>query len=159
APDYIAALAESVIEHWQFQGRADRLLMSFHGVPERYVMAGDPYVDQCKATARALAEKLALSDNQWLCSFQSRFGPAEWVKPYTDKVLQQWGNDGVRSVDVICPAFAADCLETLEEIKIQNRDFFLDAGGKEYRYIPALNNRTQFIQCLASLVEQHSGGW
>lgn len=156
---YIEALAESVQEHWQSNGQAQRLLMSFHGVPERYVDAGDPYVGQCRATAQALADKLALSDDQWLCSFQSRFGPAEWVKPYTDKVLQAWGKEGVESVDVICPAFAADCLETLEEIKIQNRDFFLEAGGKEYRYISALNDRAAFIQCLASLVENNSGGW
>lgn len=157
--DYIAALAQSVEEHWQDNGRAERLLMSFHGVPERYLERGDPYADQCRATARALAEKLELQDDQWLCSFQSRFGPAEWVKPYTDIVLQEWGASEVASVDVICPAFAADCLETLEEIKIQNRDFFLQAGGKEYRYIPALNDRTKFIECLAGLVERHTEGW
>ncbi len=156
---YITALAESVKEHWQARGRSERLLISFHGVPERYVEAGDPYTDQCRATAQALAEALELDDGQWLCSFQSRFGPAEWVKPYTDKTLQQWGAEGVPSVDVICPAFAADCLETLEEIKIQNRDFFIEAGGKEYHYIPALNERPDFIHCLAQLVERNTGGW
>ncbi len=156
---YITALAESVKEQWQTKGRSERLLISFHGVPERYVEAGDPYVGQCRATAQDLAEALELDDGQWLCSFQSRFGPAEWVKPYTDKTLQQWGAEGVSSVDVICPAFAADCLETLEEIKIQNRDFFLEAGGKAYHYITALNDRPDFIHCLAQLVERNTGGW
>jgi len=157
--DYIAALAESVQAHWRSNPRANRLLMSFHGVPESYVAAGDPYADQCRASARALADKLALNDGEWECSFQSRFGPDEWVKPYTDKVLQHWGAEGIASVDVICPAFAADCLETLEEIKIQNRDFFIEAGGKEYRYISALNDQASFIECLAALVEKHTGGW
>lgn len=156
---YIAALAESVQAHWRENGRGTRLLMSFHGVPERYAEQGDPYPDYCRATAQALAEKLQLSEGQWLCSFQSRFGPAEWVKPYTDQVLQEWGSSGVTSVDVICPAFSADCLETLEEIKIQNRNFFLQAGGKEYSYIAALNYSPGFISCLAQLVGQHSGGW
>ncbi len=156
---YIDALAESVKEHWQAEGRSERLLISFHGVPERYVEAGDPYADQCRATAQALAESLELEEGQWLCSFQSRFGPAEWIKPYTDVTLQQWGAEGVSSVDIICPAFAADCLETLEEIKIQNRDFFMEAGGKAYHYIPALNDRPAFIDCLAELVEGNTGGW
>lgn len=156
---YLSALVESVQAHWQEHGRAERLLLSFHGVPERYVEAGDPYAGQCKATAKAVAQALDLDDGQWLCSFQSRFGPAEWVKPYTDETLKQWAEEGVSSVDVICPAFAADCLETLEEIKIQNRDIFLKAGGKEYRYIPALNDHPAFIHCLAQLVVSNTGGW
>lgn len=156
---YIGALASSVDRYWQANDRPDRLLMSFHGIPERYVDQGDPYVGQCKATAAALADKLALDDAQWECSFQSRFGPAEWVKPYTDKTLEQWGESGVGRVDVICPAFTADCLETLEEIKIQNRDVFLNAGGEQYHYIPALNDNPEFVDCLADLVDRHTEGW
>lgn len=156
---YINALVNTVDQYWKNNGRPDRLLISFHGIPERYVEKGDPYVGQCKATAAALADKLALAAGQWECSFQSRFGPAEWVKPYTDKTLEQWGQSGIGRVDVICPAFTADCLETLEEIKIQNRDIFLNAGGGDYHYIPALNDTPDFIDCLADLVIQHTEGW
>jgi len=156
---YITALAESVQAHWRAHDKAERLLISFHGIPERYAEQGDPYPQRCRATAQALADKLKLSQDAWLCSFQSRFGPAEWVKPYTDKVLEAWGEAGVESVDVICPAFSADCLETLEEIKIQNCETFLQAGGKKYQYIAALNDSPAFIATLVSLVEQHSGGW
>ncbi len=154
-PAYIAALAVSVSAHWQEQGKPDRLLMSFHGIPERYVANGDPYVAQCQATARALAQALQLEDKAWKMSFQSRFGPAAWVQPYTDEVLKQWAGEQLKRIDVVCPAFAADCLETLEEISVQNRELYQHAGGGEYLYIPALNDRPEFIDCLVELVELH----
>lgn len=148
---YIEALAQSVREHWEKEGQGQRLLMSFHGIPQRYTDNGDPYPDHCRATAKAVAEKLQLTDDQWLCSFQSRFGKEEWVKPYTDVTLQQWAKD-IQQVDVICPAFSADCLETLEEIQVENRDLFLAAGGENLRYIPALNARKDHIEMMAELV-------
>ena len=133
---YLNALASSISEHWAKQGRAEHLLISFHGTPKRYQQAGDPYADQCFATATALAEKLKLSQGDWQVTFQSRFGRAAWLQPYTDKSLVELANHGVRSVDVVCPGFSADCLETLEEIKIENRDIFLASGGKTFHYIP-----------------------
>ena len=154
-PLYIKALAESVENYWQQHGsRPEKLLMSFHGIPKRYADQGDPYPQQCQRTAELVAEALNLTRDQWQLCFQSRFGKAEWVKPYTDITLEQWGKEGVSSVDVICPAFAADCLETLEEISEANKALFLDAGGKQYRYIPALNDQPSHIQCLSALVQE-----
>lgn len=158
-PGYINALAESVKQQWQKEGRSEKLLMSFHGVPERYTAKGDPYERQCRKTASLLAESLELSDEQWQCCFQSRFGREEWVKPYTDHTLMQWGKDGIKSVDVICPAFSADCLETLEEIQVENKEYFLEAGGETYHYIPALNDNDDHIKMLSQLVQQHTQGW
>jgi ferrochelatase len=151
SPAYVSALAQSVREHWQEHGKGERLLMSFHGIPQRYADNGDPYPEHCRQTAQALAEALELSDEQWVCSFQSRFGKEEWIKPYTDVTLQQWGQE-IEQVDVICPAFAADCLETLEEIEVENNDLFIEAGGKVLSYIPALNARDDHIQMMADLV-------
>lgn len=158
-PDYINALAHSVKQQWQKSGQSEKLLMSFHGVPERYTAKGDPYERQCRKTADLLAETLELSSEQWQCCFQSRFGREEWVKPYTDHTLTQWGKDGIKSVDVICPAFSADCLETLEEIEVENKEYFLEAGGKTYNYIPALNDNDDHIEMLSNLVQQHTQGW
>lgn len=158
-PGYIQALANSVTEYWAAHGRGNRLLMSFHGIPQRYEDRGDPYPAQCRATAAALAEALGLQDDQWLCSFQSRFGREEWVKPYTDFTLKDWAAQGVNRVDVISPAFSADCLETLEELDVENRHFFMDAGGKEYHYIPCLNERAEHIRMMVDLVQQHTRGW
>jgi protoporphyrin/coproporphyrin ferrochelatase len=158
-PLYIQALANSVREYWEKHGRGDRLLMSFHGIPQRYADNGDPYSGQCRQTARLLAEALALTDEQWLCAFQSRFGREEWVKPYTDKTLEQWGQQKLGRVDVISPAFAADCLETLEELEVENRHGFQHAGGGEYHYIPCLNDNPDHIHLLATLVQEHSAGW
>ncbi|MFT4765798.1 MAG: ferrochelatase [Oleispira sp.] len=158
-PDYINALAHSVEQQWQKTGRSEKLLMSFHGVPERYTAKGDPYERQCRKTAALLAEKLALQPEQWQCCFQSRFGREEWVKPYTDHTLTQWGKDGIKSVDIICPAFSADCLETLEEIQAENKEYFLEAGGEQYNYIPALNDNPDHIGMLSKLIQQHSQGW
>jgi ferrochelatase len=158
-PDYINALAQSVEQQWQNNGQSEKLLMSFHGVPERYTTKGDPYEHQCRKTANLLAERLELEPEQWSCCFQSRFGREEWVKPYTDHTLAQWGREGVKSVDIICPAFSADCLEPLEEIQVENREVFLEAGGKDYHYIPALNDNQDHIEMLSHLVQQHSQGW
>jgi len=151
-PAYISALADSVRTYWAEHGKSERLLMSFHGIPERYFKAGDPYPCQCRTTARLLREALGLSDDQSTIAFQSRFGVEQWVQPYTDATLKQWGKDGVKSVDVICPGFAADCLETLEEIGSENRDYFLASGGEQYRYIPALNDNDAHIDALKQIV-------
>jgi len=154
-PLFIAALAASIREHWAAHGRADKLLLSFHGIPQPYADKGDPYAERCRRTALALAAMLGLTDSEWAYSFQSRFGLQEWVKPYTDALLKEWGAAGVGTVQVACPAFSADCLETLEEIAEQNREFFLHAGGKDYQYIPALNARADHIALLQALVQPH----
>lgn len=156
---YIASLAKSVEQHWSKQGRKEKLIMSFHGLPKRNLDLGDPYHCQCHKTGRLLAEKLGLKDKDWLVTFQSRFGRAEWLKPYTDKTLEQLAKDGIKGVDVVCPGFPADCLETLEEIAVENRDVFTDAGGETYCYIPALNSDAEHIQTLADLVQLHTQGW
>lgn len=150
---YLDALASSVKEHWQEHGRGERLLISFHGIPKRYADNGDPYPQHCHYTAEQLAKRLGLKEGEWLCSFQSRFGKEEWLQPYTDKTLELWGRE-IKTVDVICPAFAADCLETLEEIQVENRDVFCEAGGSTLNYVPALNARADHIQLLADLVRQ-----
>ncbi|MBN8431193.1 ferrochelatase [Microbulbifer salipaludis] len=153
-PGYIAALANSVREHWHKHGQAEKLMMSFHGIPKANTRKGDPYYHHCCGTAERLAEALGLSRERWEITFQSRFGKAEWLQPYTDKTLIEWGRNGVASVDVLCPAFSADCLETLEEIAVENRANFIDAGGREYRYIPALNTREDHIAMLEAIVRE-----
>ncbi len=155
APDYIDALAESITAHWQQQQRAELLLFSFHGIPQAYFEAGDPYYCECHKTARLVAEKLNLNEDEWELTFQSRFGPKEWLKPYTDKTLMSLPAKGIKSVEVVCPGFSADCLETLEEINMQNRAFFLEAGGESFSYIPALNDRPAHIKTLANLILKH----
>ncbi|HYM28987.1 MAG TPA: ferrochelatase [Steroidobacteraceae bacterium] len=157
-PRYIDALRASVAEHWQAHGRTAHLLISFHGIPERYVAQGDPYFSRCQTTARLLADELLLRDGEWSVSFQSRFGPAGWIKPYTSAVLAGLPARGLREVTVVCPGFAVDCLETLEEIDIENRAAFLRAGGERYEYVPALNARSTHAQCLAELIAQHCQG-
>lgn len=156
---YIDALAKSIQQHWETNGRADKLLFSFHGIPKDYFLAGDPYHCECHKTARLVTEKLGLKEDEWQLTFQSRFGPREWLKPYTDITLQEWGAEGIKSVQVICPGFSADCLETLEEIQIQNRDFFLEAGGESFSYIPCLNDNNEHLDMLSNLIMQHSQGW
>jgi ferrochelatase len=158
-PAYIDALAASVTEHWNRHGRPDRLLMSFHGIPRRYFNAGDPYFCECQKTGRLLAERLELQESEWQLTFQSRFGREEWLRPYTDHTLKDWGKRGVARVDVVCPGFSADCLETLEEIAEQNRELFLHAGGKEFRYISALNERLDHARALSRLLVEHMHGW
>ncbi|HZW60519.1 MAG TPA: ferrochelatase [Woeseiaceae bacterium] len=159
AAGYIAALAASVRDFHDREGRGGRLLFSFHGLPRRMLEDGDPYHCQCQKTARLVAEALELGPGEWAVSFQSRVGREEWLRPYTDELLAQWGRDGAGDVDVICPGFAADCLETLEEIAMQNAERFAAAGGGRLRYIPALNARDDHIAFLSRLVEKHVGGW
>lgn len=157
---YVDALAKSVLRYWDNAGRKpDILLFSFHGIPQHYVDKGDPYFCYCQKTARLVAEKLLLRPNQWKVSFQSRFGKAAWVKPYTDHTLMQMAHQGIKTVDVICPGFAADCLETLEEINMENREIFLNRGGLDFGYIPALNEHPDHIKALCDLIQQHSFGW
>jgi ferrochelatase len=152
---YIGALAASVRDHWQAQGRAECLLMSFHGIPEANVQKGDPYAGQCERTARMLAAELQLGDDEWRLSYQSRFGRARWLQPYTSETLEAMARNGTRSVDVICPAFAADCLETLEEMAVENRAVFVDSGGAQYRLIACLNDRDDHLRMLESVLERN----
>lgn len=152
-PLFIQALADSVLSYQAEHGKPEKLLMSFHGIPQPYADKGDPYADRCRITARLVANVLHLKDEEWAISFQSRFGKQEWVKPYTDVILQQWGEQKVKSVQVLSPAFSADCLETLEELAIQNKELFQHAGGGEYAYIAALNTDQAHIDLLASLVQ------
>lgn len=154
-PQYLGALAAAIEEHWEAQGRSERLLFSFHGIPLAYAQKGDPYPERCRATAAQVAARLRLPPEAWACSFQSRFGRQAWVQPYTDELLTQWAQAGVASVQVVCPAFSADCLETLEEIAGENRERFLHAGGDSYQYIPALNTRADHIALLVALVKPH----
>ena len=158
-PGYIEALAQRVLAHWQAEGRPDKLVMSFHGVPKRTLMLGDPYHCECLKTARLLAERLGLDRPQWTATFQSRFGRAEWLQPYTEPTLVELAKQGVGRVDVICPGFTGDCLETLEEIGLEAREAFLDAGGKAFHYIPCLNDRHEWIVALSQIAIQHLQGW
>lgn len=151
-PGYIAALAESVREHWAQHGRGQRLLISFHGIPQQIADRGDPYPGHCRQTAALLAEALDLGQRDWMLTFQSRFGPAPWLQPYTDETLKQLAASGITTVDVICPGFATDCLETLEEIALRYAETYREAGGEVLRYIPALNARAGHIKALAAIV-------
>lgn len=159
---YLAALEQSVRRHWQKNGNPavdSRLLISFHGLPLKSIEQGDPYYHDCCRTGRLLAERLGLADAQYAITFQSRFGNAEWLQPYTVQTLRDWGSSGVRRVDVICPGFVADCLETLEEIGQEGKEEFLAAGGSEYHYIPALNEEEAWIMALARLAEEQLRGF
>lgn len=156
-PAYIAALAASVKDHWMACGQAEHLVMSFHGIPQRSVDKGDPYADQCRRTAQLLASALGLNQNQWRLTFQSRFGPAKWLQPYTQATVEDLARQGVKSLDVICPGFSSDCLETLEEISMEVRDAFVENGGKEFRYIPCLNERADHINALAEVIAPQLG--
>lgn len=158
-PAYVEALATSVRTHWLSRPRGERLLFSFHGIPQRYFDAGDPYFCACQATARAVAARLGLAAGEWQVTFQSRVGREEWLRPYTDETLVALARDGVRAVDVVCPGFAVDCLETLEEIAIENRDAFLAAGGERFSYVPALNASESHIDALAAVVARQGQGW
>jgi ferrochelatase len=157
--DYIEALAASVEAHWNDHGRPEQLVMSFHGIPARNVQLGDPYQAQCLETGRLLAERLQLPIDQHRVTFQSRFGRATWLEPYTEPTLRALGASGVGRVDVMCPGFPADCLETLEEIAMEGRDAFLQSGGKEFHYIPCLNDSHAWITALAGIAERNLLGW
>jgi ferrochelatase len=158
-PGYIEALAASVRAHWQRNGQADRLVLSFHGIPRRSLDLGDPYHCECYKTGRLLGEALKLAPERLIVSFQSRFGKAEWLKPYTQPTLEELGGSGVGSVDVMCPGFVSDCLETLEEINMECREAFLHAGGKQFSYIPCLNENQPWIEALTTLSLNHLGNW
>jgi protoporphyrin/coproporphyrin ferrochelatase len=158
-PGYIKALAESIRDYWQQHGRPDRLLFSFHGIPRRYFLAGDPYHCLCHKTARLVAEHLGLQDGEWKLAFQSLFGREEWLRPYTSEKLAAWGGDGMKNVHVVCPGFAADCLETLDEISVENRHVFTQAGGRDFHYIPALNASPSHIEALSTMVGEVLGDW
>lgn len=156
---HIEALARSVERHWQAHGRADRLLLSFHGIPERYVRNGDPYRWHCEATAASLRERLQMSDESLLLAYQSRVGREPWLQPYTDQLLATLPGRGVRSIDVMCPGFAVDCLETLEEIAIAGREQFLAAGGERFRFIECLNANDDQLATMRALILRHCAGW
>jgi protoporphyrin/coproporphyrin ferrochelatase len=158
-PAYIDALAGLVRDHWRESGRAQKLVMSFHGLPSYTLARGDPYAHQCQRTARLLAERLGLAEGEWQLAFQSRFGRTAWIEPYTATTLADCGRRGMHRVDVVCPGFVADCLETLEELGIEGRKAFLDAGGKEFHLLPCLNERADWIDALAIIARQHLGGW
>ncbi|MBO9537091.1 ferrochelatase [Herbaspirillum sp.] len=156
---YIRALRQSVLDHWAANGRPDKLVMSFHGVPKRTMLLGDPYHDECLGTARLLAQALGLAQDDYLVTFQSRFGKAEWLQPYTAPTLQELARQGLRRVDVMCPGFTSDCLETLEEIAMEGKAEFLHAGGKEFHFIPCLNESPAWIAGMADIAGQHLAGW
>lgn len=156
---YIDALAAQVKDHWQRAGRGGKLVMSFHGVPKRSLTLGDPYHCECLKTGRLLAERLGLSQDDYQVTFQSRFGRAQWLEPYTEPTLRQLAQGGTARVDLICPGFPADCLETLEEIALEGRQAFMSSGGSEFHYIPCLNDRHDWIKALVAIAQQHLQGW
>lgn len=158
-PLYIASLASSVQEHQQVHGKPDLLIISFHGIPQRYSDDGDPYFEQCHKTAKLLAEKLSLTETEYQVTFQSLFGDEEWLKPYTDATLKELPSRGVKHLQVICPGFSADCLETIEEIDQENREYFENAGGTKFSYIPALNDRQDHTEALSKIVLDNLQGW
>jgi len=156
---YIDALCESIESHWEAHGRGDKLVMSFHGVPKRTLMLGDPYHCECYKTARLVATRLRLAPGDYLVTFQSRFGKAEWLQPYTAPTLVELAKGGLQRVDLVCPGFTSDCLETLEEISMEAKHDFLAAGGQQFHYIPCLNESSTWITGLAEIAEQHMIGW
>ncbi|MEY4122210.1 MAG: Ferrochelatase [Pseudomonadota bacterium] len=158
-PAYIQALAERVRAHWAVHGQGERLVMSFHGVPERTLHLGDPYHCECYKTARLLGESLGLSKSQYMVTFQSRFGKAKWLEPYTEPTLIALAEQGVKRVDLICPGFTSDCLETLEEIAQEAQEAYLHAGGEEFHYIPCLNDSEAWVQGMHAITREHMGGW
>lgn len=156
---WLDALQASVESHWDLHGHGEKLMISFHGIPQRFVKAGDPYAQQCEAGAGKLAERLQLKEGQWLLTYQSRFGREPWLQPYTDKTLETWAKQGVKIVDLICPGFAVDCLETLEEHSVDNAALFQRSGGAELRYIHALNASPGHVTALAELARCQAQGW
>ena len=158
-PGYIQALAGKIEQHWQQHGRGDKLMLSFHGIPQAQHNAGDPYPQECRQTAVLLAQQLKLTESDYIVAFQSQFGKAKWIGPSTQDLLVSLPKNGVKKLDVICPGFAADCLETLEEIALQGREDFYAAGGTQYQYIPCLNDDSAWIEAIAALVQTHLHGW
>ena len=163
-PAYISALRDQVLSSWDKDGhpnfdRGDRLVMSFHGLPKRNLMKGDPYHCECLKTGRLMGEALGLMPGQYIVTFQSRFGKAEWLKPYTAPTIEKLAKEGCQRIDIFCPGFPADCLETLEEIAMEAREIFLEHGGKDYRYIPCLNSNPKWIEALSEIAHHHLQGW
>ncbi|MCZ6566020.1 MAG: ferrochelatase [Gammaproteobacteria bacterium] len=158
-PEYINACAEKIKTHWQQKQRSQKLLFSFHGLPKRNLLLGDPYHCECQQTARLIAEKLALKETDWEITFQSRFGKAEWLQPYNVERIATLPGEGIKSIDVFCPGFSADCLETLEEMAMTNHEIFLQNGGESFNYIPALNVEPAHIEALVKIILQHTQGW
>lgn len=158
-PAWLDAIADSIRRHWQTSPRGELLLFSFHGLPQRYVDAGDPYFSQCQFSAREIAARLGLSETDWQLCFQSRVGREKWLQPYTDETFKALGSNGVKALDVVSPGFAVDCLETLEEIAIRGAEEFIEAGGERLAYVPALNADAAHIAALAALVRRHGSGW
>jgi ferrochelatase len=156
---YIQALKHSILHYWQSNGRPEKLVMSFHGLPKAFLLRGDPYHCECYKTARLLAEQLGLNKDQYMVTFQSRLGRAEWLQPYTAPSVQALGKQGLKRIDVVCPGFIADCLETLEEIAMEVKHDFINAGGKDFHYIPCLNESQEWLRGLAEITEQHLSGW
>lgn len=158
-PAYIQALKTTILKSWEKNGRPEKLVMSFHGLPKAFLLRGDPYHCECYKTARLLAEQLGLNKDDYIVSFQSRLGRAEWLQPYTEPTVQALAQQGIKHIDVVCPGFLADCLETLEEIAIEVRQAFLTAGGQQFNYIPCLNESPEGLRALAEITEQHLAGW
>ena len=158
-PAYISAVAQSIRTYRETHGSADLLLFSYHGVPRRYIDNGDPYWCQCRETTRMVIEELGLAEGEYQTVFQSRFGREEWLRPYTDETLKTLPGQGIKSVQMVCPGFSSDCLETIEEIGVENRDYFLEAGGERYEYIPCLNSEPAHINALASIIKEQLAGW
>ena len=158
-PNYIETLAQKIRDHWQLHGRADKLIFSYHSDPQSYLDKGDPYHCQCHKTSRLIAQALALEEGEHQTCFQSRFGRQPWLQPYIDETLKSFPDLGVKSVQVVCPGFSVDCLETLEEIGEENRDYFLEAGGERFEYIPCLNAEPEHISMLSQLVINNLQGW
>lgn len=156
---FVTALANSVRESWEQHGRGDLLVTSYHGIPKRYLTSGDPYHCLCHKTSRLLAEDLGIEPDKIRVVFQSRVGREEWLRPYCDETMKTLPSEGIKSIDVLCPAFSADCLETIEEISGENREYFEEHGGERFQYIPCLNDRPDHIQFLGDLIERHAQGW
>ncbi len=156
---YINAVVNSIKDHQNEEGKPDLLVMSYHGIPQRYADNGDPYVTQCYATSQLIADKLGLKKEDYQVTFQSHFGEELWIKPYTDETMKNLPKQGIKNIQVICPGFSADCLETIEEIGKENQEYFKEAGGNKFSYIPCLNDREDHVQALAKLVLQNLQGW
>ena len=154
-----SAMTDSIRRFRKERGEPDKLLFSFHGIPKRNLLAGDPYYCQCQASARIIAERLGLADDQWMVTFQSRLGRAEWLKPYTDKTLEELAHQGVKKLHVVCPGFSIDCLETLDEIAVEGAEEFLEAGGESLEYIPCLNDSPEQVKFFSALCQKHGQGW
>lgn len=154
-PAYIHALTKSIERYSRYLDIGARLVFSFHGIPEAHAASGDPYAEQCRRTADLVAHNLGLADDEWMLTFQSRFGPAKWLRPYTSEIMAQLPDEGVANVLVTCPGFATDCLETIEEIKVLNRGIFLEAGGKTFKYVKALNATNDHVSMVADIVNEH----